>query len=152
MIKMIQIAFVVALLPISACAEPTFLQRWLDIMKREPQSGEASIYWEGSRTANGEIFLPYHVDEHGRSTCAHRVEDFGTILRVTHNGRSIECRVNDRGPFHNGRVIDLTPPGAKALGINGVGYVRVERVEYAPALNPGKRSGSAADTRNVLAR
>jgi rare lipoprotein A len=66
-------------------------------------------------------------------TCAHRTHPFGTLLRVTdlENGRSVNVRVTDRGPFAPGRVIDLSWAAARLLGIleRGVARVRVERVE-----------------------
>jgi rare lipoprotein A len=58
-------------------------------------------------------------------TCAHRTRPFGSIIRVSHNGRSIQCRVNDRGPFIRGRVIDVSVSAARALGMINAGVVRV---------------------------
>ncbi|WP_237718260.1 septal ring lytic transglycosylase RlpA family protein [Rhodovulum sp. PH10] len=76
------------------------------------QSGVASVY-SGGKTANGERAHP------GRLTAAHRHLPFGTKVRVTNrrNGRSVVVRINDRGPFVKGRVIDLTPAGARAIGM-----------------------------------
>jgi rare lipoprotein A len=84
------------------------------------QSGIASIY-SGGRTANGE-----HASPHGL-TAAHRSLPFGTHVRVVNrrNGRSIVVRINDRGPFVHGRIIDLTPAGARALGFSGLAPVEV---------------------------
>ncbi len=84
------------------------------------QAGIASVY-SGGRTANGERALP------GRLTAAHRSLPFGTMVRVTHqkNGRSVVVRINDRGPFVRGRIIDLTPAGASALGFSGLAPVTV---------------------------
>jgi rare lipoprotein A len=67
-------------------------------------------------------------------TCAHRSHAFGKRLRVSHGNVSIECRVNDRGPFIRGRIIDVSTKAAKALGMidAGVVRVRVEPVEAAP--------------------
>ena len=61
-------------------------------------------------------------------TAAHRTLPFGTHVRVTNqrNGRSITVRINDRGPFVRGRVIDLTPAGARALGFSGLTPVKLE--------------------------
>ena len=83
------------------------------------QSGIASVYSEGSRTASGERLSP------GALTAAHRSLPFGTMVRVTNNrtGRSVVVRINDRGPFVRGRVIDLTPAGAHALGFSGLADV-----------------------------
>jgi rare lipoprotein A len=67
-------------------------------------------------------------------TCAHRSHPFGKRLRVSHGNVAIECRVNDRGPFIRGRIIDVSTKAAKALGMisAGVVRVRVEPVEPAP--------------------
>ncbi|HEY5278844.1 MAG TPA: septal ring lytic transglycosylase RlpA family protein [Pseudolabrys sp.] len=85
------------------------------------QSGVASIY-SGGKTANGE-----HASPHGL-TAAHRSLPFGTHVRVINrrNGRSVVVRINDRGPFVHGRIIDLTPAGAHALGFSGLAPVEVE--------------------------
>jgi rare lipoprotein A len=58
-------------------------------------------------------------------TCAHRTKPMGTVLTVSYGGRSIQCRVNDRGPFVRGRVIDLSVPAARALGMMRAGVIRV---------------------------
>ncbi|MGP0094017.1 MAG: septal ring lytic transglycosylase RlpA family protein [Xanthobacteraceae bacterium] len=84
------------------------------------QSGIASVYaYSGERTANGQRATPSGL------TAAHRSLPFGTLVRVTnqHNGRSVVVRINDRGPFVHGRVIDLTPAGAHALGFDGLAPV-----------------------------
>jgi rare lipoprotein A len=62
---------------------------------------------------------------HGEMTCAHRTRPFGSFVIVTHAGRSIQCRVNDRGPFVRGRIIDVSLSAARALGIMRSGVVRV---------------------------
>lgn len=79
------------------------------------QSGIASVY-HGQRTATGE-----YAHAH-RMTAAHRSLPFGTKVRVTNrrNGRSVVVRINDRGPFVRGRVIDVTPAAADALGFSGL--------------------------------
>ena len=89
------------------------------------QSGIASVYaYSGERTANGERASP------GGLTAAHRTLPFGTMVRVTNNrsGRSVVVRINDRGPFVRGRVIDLTPAGARALGFSGLTNVTLDVV------------------------
>jgi rare lipoprotein A len=60
-------------------------------------------------------------------TAAHRSLPFGTKVRVTNtgNGRSVVVRINDRGPFVRGRVIDLTPAGAHAIGMGGIARVQL---------------------------
>ena len=81
----------------------------------EPQTGIASVY-SNEKTANGEYAYP------SRFTAAHRTLPFGTFVQVTNkqNGRSVIVRINDRGPYIAGRVIDLTPAGAKAIGSDGL--------------------------------
>ena len=84
------------------------------------ESGIASVYaYSGERTASGERAKPSGF------TAAHRTLPFGTRVRVTNkgNGRSVVVRINDRGPFVRGRVIDLTPAAAHALGFNGLARV-----------------------------
>ncbi|MEN3347792.1 MAG: rare lipoprotein [Bradyrhizobium sp.] len=58
-------------------------------------------------------------------TCAHRHRAFGTMLTVSYRGRSIRCRVNDRGPFMRGRIIDVSTTAARALGILQLGVAHV---------------------------
>lgn len=92
---------------------------------RFSQSGIASIYsHHGQKTANGE-----RADVKGY-TAAHRSLPFGSRVRVTNrkNGRSVIVRINDRGPFIRGRVIDVTPAGARALGFAGLTPVTVDTV------------------------
>ena len=88
-----------------------------------PQSGIASVY-SGERTANGEYA---HAS---RLTAAHRTLPFGTKVKVTNvrTGRSVVVRINDRGPFIRGRIIDLTPAGARAIGFSGLAPVRLTLV------------------------
>jgi len=88
------------------------------------QSGIASVYaYKGEKTASGERV------QSSALTAAHRTLPFGTRVRVTNkrNGRSVVVRINDRGPFVRGRVIDLTTAGARALGFSGLAPVTVER-------------------------
>jgi rare lipoprotein A len=89
------------------------------------QSGIASVYStrEGSsRTASG---IRLRDDA---LTAAHRTLPFGTRVNVTNsrNGRSVIVTISDRGPFVRGRIIDLTPAGARALGFSGLAPVTVE--------------------------
>ena len=88
------------------------------------QTGIASVYANGdghawSKTANGERVNPNAL------TAAHKSLPFGTLVSVTNkrNGRSVTVRINDRGPFVAGRVIDLTPAGARAIGASGLAPV-----------------------------
>jgi rare lipoprotein A len=89
------------------------------------QSGIASVYSteSGSRTASGSRLDP------GALTAAHRSYPLGSRVKVTnsHNGRSVVVTVNDRGPFVRGRIIDVTPAAARALGFSGLAQVTVER-------------------------
>ena len=95
----------------------------------QSQSGKATFYAKratGARTANGERL------HHDSMTCAHRTFPFGTLLQVSNpkNGKSVVVRVNDRGPFVRGRIIDLSWGAAKELGIiaQGVAMVEVRKV------------------------
>ncbi len=92
-------------------------------MVASAQSGVASIY-SGGLTANGE-----HASASGL-TAAHKTLPFGTMVRVTNQstGRSVVVRINDRGPFVSGRIIDLTPAGARALGFSGLTKVTLDVV------------------------
>jgi rare lipoprotein A len=63
-------------------------------------------------------------------TAAHRTLPFGTRVRVTHarNGKFVVVRINDRGPYVNGRAIDLSSGAARAIGMGGTAQVRIEVV------------------------
>ncbi len=86
--------------------------------------GVASFYTEGTETANGEKINPQAL------TAAHRTLPFGTMLRVTNleTGRAVTVRVNDRGPFVQGRDVDLSYSAAESIGIldQGVAKVRLD--------------------------
>jgi rare lipoprotein A len=81
------------------------------ILSVHAETGFASYY--GGRGHRGEM------------TCAHRTHPFGSMLTVTHDGHSIRCRVNDRGPFVRGRIIDVSVSAARALGMTRMGVIRV---------------------------
>ena len=87
----------------------------------EAQTGMASYYKSGRLTANGERFNPNGL------TAAHRSLKFGTKVRVTNlrNGRSVIVRINDRGPFIGGRIIDLAYGAARAVGMHSSGVAKV---------------------------
>ena len=92
-----------------------------------PVVGLASWYGQphqGRSTASGEPF------DKNQLTAAHRTLPFGTRVRVTNveNGQSVVVRVNDRGPFAAGRIIDVSLGAARALGMVGAGVARVEIV------------------------
>lgn len=89
------------------------------------QTGKASWYgpnFHGRKTSNGEIYNMYGM------TAAHKTLPMNTWVMVYNleNDRSIKVRINDRGPFIHGRIIDLTYTGAKALGILGPGTAKVK--------------------------
>jgi len=91
---------------------------------RVTERGMASWYgpgFAGRRTANGEVFDPSQL------TAAHKELPFNTLVRVTNedNGRSVVVRINDRGPFKPGRIIDLSRAGAEAIDMIGGGVARV---------------------------
>jgi rare lipoprotein A len=65
------------------------------------------------------------IGHKGEMTCAHRTRPMGSMITVTYQGRSIRCRVNDRGPFVKGRVIDVSISAARALGMMEAGVVQV---------------------------
>jgi peptidoglycan lytic transglycosylase len=95
------------------------------------ESGIASVYDYGRLTADGERF------DSNAMTAAHRTLRFGTLVRVCRaradSTRCITVRINDRGPFARGRIIDLTPAAARALGFSGLARVTVEPL---PAYRP----------------
>jgi rare lipoprotein A len=87
------------------------------------ESGIASVYnYDGSKTASGQRANPRGL------TAAHRTLPFGTKVKVTNkrNGKSVVVRINDRGPFIRGRVIDLTPAAASLIGFSGLAPVMLE--------------------------
>ena len=102
-------------------------QQGVEIANRATYRGQASWYgpgFHGRRTANGEVFNSNAL------TAAHRSLPFGTKVRVTNmnNGRSVVVRINDRGPFSGGRIIDLSAGAARTINMinSGVAPVRVE--------------------------
>jgi rare lipoprotein A len=89
------------------------------------EQGIASWYgypYHGRRTSSGEIYNMHDM------TAAHRTLPFGTRVKVHNldNGRSVTVRINDRGPFVEGRIIDLSYAAAKAIGMSGLAPVRLE--------------------------
>lgn len=101
------------------------------------QCGTASWYHEGSRTANGERYKPDGI------SAAHRTLPFGTRVKVTHksSGRSVVVRINDRGPFIRGRIIDLSRGAKRVLGMGGLAPVCLT------VLGRGERYASATKRR-----
>lgn len=89
------------------------------------EAGKASYYadkFEGRKTSNGETF------KQRKKTAAHKTLPFGTKVTVTNltNGKTVKVRINDRGPFVKGRVIDLSKKAAKKIDMVNAGVVNVE--------------------------
>jgi len=96
------------------------------------QKGKASWYgpgFHGRKTANGERFNMHEL------TAAHKSLPFDTLVEVTNEetGQSVVVRINDRGPFVRGRIIDLSKAAAKEIGLSGVCPVRISGLEKRPA-------------------
>jgi rare lipoprotein A len=115
------------------------------------QEGEASWYgpdFHGKMTANGERYNMLKL------TAAHQQLPFNTLVKVTNlaNGKTATVRINDRGPFLKGRILDLSYGAARALGANGPGVipVRIQVVGMAaksPPAAPGKVSPTSLPAR-----
>ena len=96
---------------------------WPTFAAQKP--GIASICTQvGGTTSSGERFVSEKL------TAAHRTLPFGTMVRVTnvHNGRSVVVRINDRGPFSKGRIIDVSPAAARVLQFSGLASVTLDVV------------------------
>ena len=93
-----------------------------DVAQAQSSRGQASYYSFTGRSASGETSRP------GAMTAAHRTLPFGTNVRVTHvrSGRAVVVRINDRGPFIRGRIIDVSHAAAGALGMIASGVAPVE--------------------------
>ncbi len=92
--------------------------------RKGSESGIASYYadkYNGRKTSNGEIFRQH------RLTAAHKTLPFGTKVKVTNlnNGQSVKVRINDRGPFIQGRIIDLSKKAAKKIDMVNAGVTKV---------------------------
>src|SRR5262245_15005903 len=111
MITRCRVGFAVTLLFVTSISSP---------LLASTETGIASVY-SGERTANGEFAHAHAL------TAAHRTLPFGTKVKVTNfaTGQSVIVRINDRGPYIEGRIIDLTPAGAKAIGFSGLARVEV---------------------------
>lgn len=121
--------------------------RTLELEK--PVVGVASWYgpgFHGRLTASGEVFNQYQL------TAAHRTLPLPSFLRVTNlaNQRSVIVRVNDRGPYHGNRIIDLSYAAAKVLDIEGLGTVSLETVEGLGAVGT-RRAGKPLSSETRLA-
>lgn len=110
------------------------LGKWYSVKESSAgyrEKGISSWYgkkFHGHRTSSGETYDMYAM------TAAHKTLPLPTYVRVTHlnNGRSVVVKVNDRGPFHQGRIIDLSYSAAKKLGITATGTAAVEVVALDP--------------------
>jgi rare lipoprotein A len=116
-----------------------------DLHESWSEDGLASWYggddgFEGKPTASGEIY------DSSKMTAAHRDLPLGTVVRVTNldNGRSVDVRVNDRGPFVNGRVIDLSQEAARRLDLIGPGVAPVRIVIVKAGVSPTPVPASVA--------
>jgi rare lipoprotein A (peptidoglycan hydrolase) len=92
-------------------------------------TGKASWYgpgFVGNPTASGS---PYDPE---RLTCANKELPLGTVIRVSREGLAVSCLVNDRGPYVDGRVLDMSRAGSRALGYSGVALVTIEVLAPAP--------------------
>lgn len=133
----LMVVYVLTLLSITTVqAKPYFpdtmeqlIRHNYDDQKLEFQSGSASWYgpgFHGRKTASGERFNMYGM------TAAHRYLPLGTKVRVTNmdTGKSIVVKVNDRGPYHGNRILDLSKAAARSLGMikSGTCKVKLERL------------------------
>ena len=114
------------------------------------KTGIASFYadkFEGRTTANGEIYY------HAKKTAAHRSLPFGSIVKVTNieNNKYVVVRINDRGPFINNRIIDLSKSAAQDLGFidKGLAKVKVELIASTDDLPDTKIKTNKKETKNV---
>jgi rare lipoprotein A len=128
-----KLLFVTSLLA-SLNALPAFAAA--DTSHAATQVGVASWYGRshaGHLTATGERFNPRAM------TCAHRTLKLGSVVAVTNidTGTNITCRVNDRGPYIRGRVLDLSEQAAMRLGVGDKGLLRV-RIEVVSSASPGR--------------
>ena len=106
------------------------------------QTGKASYYadlFNGRKTASGERF------NNSQHTAAHKTLPFGTMVTVTNleNGKKVKVRINDRGPYVNGRVIDLSKAAAKKIGMLKDGVINV-RLKYKKKKTVHTNSGALA--------
>jgi rare lipoprotein A len=129
-------------------------ETYAPVVNHEPmkQRGLASWYgrkFHGQKTSSGEIYDMFAM------TAAHKTLPIPSYAKVTNlaNGKSVVVRINDRGPFHSGRIIDLSYAAAKRIGILGAGSARVEveRVFEAEGDKPAREPETAAKARSAAA-
>lgn len=120
------------------------------VKKGYTERGLASWYgpgFHGRRTANGEVY------DMNAMTAAHKKLPFGTVVEVRNrdNGRTTRVRINDRGPFVRGRIIDLSKASAKQIEMIGTGTARVEiRVVAVSSSAPRYATVASGDVRYVV--
>jgi rare lipoprotein A len=123
LIRLVYISFLFTALSLASCAKPTTINQaeWIGYQ----ESGKASYYamkYQNRKTASGERL------NQGSKTAAHRKLPFGTIVKVTNieNSKSVMVKINDRGPFVKGRIIDLTRSAFKSIGDLDLGVINVK--------------------------
>ena len=126
--KPIKIILLINVLLLTACSsmQSNKNKNWLGYT----QTGMASYYadkHQNQKTANGDIY------QHNLKTAAHQILPFGTNVKVTNvaNGKSVQVKINDRGPFRKGRIIDLSKSAFTEIGELNQGVLKV-RIEVVP--------------------
>ena len=126
--KIIKIILLINVLLLTACSsmQSNKNKNWLGYT----QTGIASYYadkHQNQKTANGDIY------QHSLKTAAHQILPFGTNVKVTNvaNGKSVQVKINDRGPFRKGRIIDLSKSAFTEIGELNQGVLKV-RIEVVP--------------------
>ena len=137
--------FLLCFFIIFACIEE------LSALEVYKEKATASFYgkdFHGKKTSNGETFNMYAY------TCANKELPFNTILKVTNlaNGKTVEVRVNDRGPFVSGRTVDLSTQAAIDLGMTktGLAQVKLEIVKKGPDTKLSR--DTAASAKKIMAK
>jgi rare lipoprotein A len=128
----------------------SFIMTSTIVFGQEIQKGKASYYankFHGRRTSDGSI---YHRDS---MTCAHRTLPFGTLLKVRNvkNGKEVIVKVNDRGPFCQGRIVDLSYAAAKELGIisSGVASVEATKIGFISKKKVGQKKATTPELKII---
>ena len=133
MIRLIaRIVFIISFCSLISCSEEQFRSKPMNVGRAATVTGFASFYsdaLQGRKTASGERY------NREAFTAAHRTYPFGTLIRIVNqrNGKSIVVRINDRGPYVDGRIIDLSWRAAQALDMIADGVVPVLLELIAPA-------------------
>jgi rare lipoprotein A len=141
---LVALGFTTALLGLSACACPLAVAFPVPLRAEAEETGYASWYghpYHGRQTASGEV---YDMND---LTAAHRTLPLGTRLMVTSlaTGQAVEVRVNDRGPFIDGRILDLSYGAARVVGAVGPGVIPVQlRILALPGASDEPPAASAA--------